>query len=59
MLDFKKLFKQLSRSEGQEGQGLVEYGLILVLVALVVIVVVTTLGGQVKTSFGKITSALS
>ena len=58
MLDFKKLFKK-SNEEKEEGQGLVEYALILLLVALVVIVVLTTLGGSVSTTFGKITSALS
>ncbi|MGQ9467523.1 MAG: Flp family type IVb pilin, partial [Anaerolineae bacterium] len=31
----------------EEGQGLVEYALILVLVAIVVIIILTLLGGQV------------
>lgn len=43
----------------EEGQGLVEYALILVLVAIVVIIILTLLGGQVSNVFSRITSALS
>ena len=43
----------------EEGQGLVEYALILVLVAIVVIVILTLLGTQVSTVFSQITSGLS
>lgn len=43
----------------EEGQGLVEYALILVLVAIVVIVILTLLGGQVSNVFSQITSAMS
>jgi pilus assembly protein Flp/PilA len=43
----------------EEGQGLVEYALILVLVAIVVIVVLGLLGDQVSTVFENITNALS
>ncbi len=43
----------------EEGQGLVEYALILVLVAIVVIAILTLLGGQVNTVFSQITSGLS
>jgi pilus assembly protein Flp/PilA len=42
----------------EEGQGLVEYALILVLIAIVVIGILTVLGGQVSTVFSKITSGL-
>ena len=42
----------------EEGQGLVEYALILVLIAIVVIVVLGLLGEQVSTVFSNITSAL-
>ena len=42
----------------EEGQGLVEYALILVLIAVVVIVLLTTLGGQVRSTFSKIVSGL-
>ncbi len=42
----------------EEGQGLVEYALILVLIAIVVIVVLGVLGGQVSNVFTEITSYL-
>ncbi len=52
----KKVSKQLSsQSKGrQEGQGLVEYALILVLVAVVVIVVLLLLGPAVGNVFSEI-----
>ena len=43
----------------EEGQGLVEYALILVLVAVVVIAILTILGPQVGNVFSKITNGLS
>lgn len=43
----------------EEGQGLVEYALILVLVAVVVIAILTILGGQVGSVFSDITSGMS
>ena len=43
----------------QEGQGLVEYALIIVLVAIVVIVALTALGGQVNSVLENITNVLS
>ena len=45
-------------NELQKGQGLVEYALILVLIAIVVIVILGILGGQVNNIFSTITSAL-
>ncbi len=42
----------------EKGQGLVEYALILVLIAVVVIAILTLLGGQVSNVFSQITSAL-
>ncbi len=42
----------------EEGQGLVEYGLILVLIAIVVVVIVTTLGSAIQNIFSEIGSAL-
>lgn len=42
----------------QEGQGLVEYALILVLVAVVVIVVLALLGPSIGNIFSNIMSAL-
>ena len=42
----------------EEGQGLVEYALILVLIAIVVIGVLTLLGGKVSGVFSSINSGL-
>ena len=42
----------------ERGQALVEYALILVLIAVVVIAVLTLLGTQVSTVFSSIASAL-
>ena len=50
--------RRLSSSE-QDGQGLVEYGLILVLIAVVVIVVMLVLGNQVYNVYCNISGAFS
>jgi pilus assembly protein Flp/PilA len=42
----------------EEGQGLVEYALILVLVAIVVIAVLMLVGPQIANIFSKITNGL-
>jgi len=44
--------------ERQRGQGMVEYGLILVLIALVVIVILQVVGGQLNNYFSNVSSAL-
>ena len=43
---------------GEEGQGMVEYGLIIALVAIVVIVVLTTMGTRLRTTFENVTNQL-
>ncbi len=43
----------------EDGQGLVEYALILVLVSIVVIVLLTLLGSQVSQVFNDISGSLS
>ena len=43
----------------EDGQGLVEYALILVLIAIVVIGILTLLGGKVSAVFSSINSGLS
>jgi pilus assembly protein Flp/PilA len=43
----------------QSGQGLVEYALIIVLVAIGVILALTALGGQLQTVFNTIVNNLS
>jgi pilus assembly protein Flp/PilA len=50
------MFKKLSPRE--EGQGLVEYALILVLVAIVVIAVLLLLGPAINQAFCKVANAL-
>jgi pilus assembly protein Flp/PilA len=42
----------------QEGQGMVEYALILVLVSIVVIVILLTMGNQIKNVFSNVVTAL-
>ncbi len=43
----------------EEGQGLVEYALILVLIAIVVIGILSVLGRRVSTVFSQINSGLT
>ncbi len=43
----------------EEGQGLVEYALILVLIAIVVIGILTVLGNKVSTVFSQIDKGLT
>jgi pilus assembly protein Flp/PilA len=52
----KKFFAKMQK---EEGQGLVEYALIIVLVSIVVIVALSLLGTQVSTVFSTITSILT
>ncbi len=42
----------------EKGQGMVEYALIIVLIAIVVIIVLTVLGTQISKVFSQISSAL-
>lgn len=42
----------------QRGQGMVEYALILVLVAIVVVAVLVTMGNQIRNVFSNITTCL-
>lgn len=42
----------------EEGQGLVEYALILVLIAIVVIATMKALGGKVNNTFGTINNTM-
>lgn len=44
--------------ESEEGQGLVEYALIIALVAILLVVALTTLNGQLSAVFSNISSAL-
>ncbi|MGE5572158.1 MAG: Flp family type IVb pilin [Bacteroidota bacterium] len=50
------LLKRLFYEE--DGQSMVEYGLIIALIAVVVIVVLTTMGQRLSTLFSKVNSEL-
>ena len=43
----------------EKGQGLVEYALILVLIAVVVILILTTMGRQINNTFSTISNAMT
>jgi pilus assembly protein Flp/PilA len=51
-------YKALSYLKTEKGQALVEYALILVLIAIVVIAMLTATGKNVNNAFSKINSAL-
>jgi pilus assembly protein Flp/PilA len=51
--------RRLTAAPRQNGQGLVEYALIIVLVAIGVILALTALGGQLQTVFNTIVNNLS
>ena len=53
-----QLYTMFLESRQEEGQGLIEYALIVLLIAIGVIVVLGLLGGQVQTVFQSITDAL-
>jgi pilus assembly protein Flp/PilA len=42
----------------RKGQGLVEYGLILVLIAIAVVLILTVVGTQINNTFSRVGSAL-
>jgi len=58
MIEFIKSFATYLPEEN-EGQGLVEYALIIVLVAVVAIAGLTLLGPQISTVFTNITGSLT
>jgi len=60
-LKAREVLRRLGRhaaDEEADGQGMVEYALILVLIAIVVIVVLIILGNQVKNIFCNISGGL-
>ena len=59
MASFPSIFWALrERLADEDGQGMVEYGLILVLIAVVVILVLVLLGNQVTNVFCNISAGL-
>ncbi len=57
-LRLRETFNRLLEHDQEDGQGMVEYALILVLIAVVVIVVLTTVGKKVSNVFSNISSSL-
>ena len=53
-----KVMSLLRRTGRQEGQGMVEYALILVLVSIVVIIILSVLGGTLQNVFDDIVQGL-
>ena len=53
------LIGSAAEPKSEEGQGLVEYALILLLVVIVVIVILTFLGPQLGAMFSAVTKGLS
>jgi len=46
-------------SSGEEGQGMIEYALILVLISVVTLVVLSTVGREVGNVFSNVSSGLN
>lgn len=47
-----------SLSHGEEGQGMIEYGLLVALISIVAIVTITAIGGGLTNNFNKVLNAL-
>ncbi len=59
MVEFVRVLAGLYLPEEREGQGLVEYALILVLVAIVVFVLLALLGGTINNVYSRISNSLA
>jgi pilus assembly protein Flp/PilA len=55
----KSWLKRITGDDSEEGQGLVEYALILLLVAIVVIAILIVLGPQVGSMFSAVSKGIS
>ncbi len=58
MVEFVRALAGLYLPEEREGQGLVEYALIIVLVSIVVIILLSLLGGTISNVFSRVTNSL-
>ena len=59
MLDLlNRLFVSMTTRDEEEGQGMVEYGLIIALVAIVVIAALVILGPKIATMFNTASNSL-
>jgi pilus assembly protein Flp/PilA len=52
------IWRLVARFQSQEGQALAEYGLILALIAVVCILVLTTIGLAISGKLGQVATAL-
>ena len=59
MLQFAEALYGLYATEESEGQGLVEYALIIAFIAVVVIVAMVFLQGKISTLFSKVGNSLT
>jgi pilus assembly protein Flp/PilA len=58
LLRTREMVVRALRQDDEDGQGMVEYALILVLVSIVVIVILLTLGNQINNVFSNVVAAL-
>lgn len=54
----RSLWQRCRRDPGEEGQGMVEYAFILVLVSIVALLLVIVIGHQTNNFYSNITSSL-
>jgi Flp pilus assembly pilin Flp len=59
MVDIVRYYLNLLASRTGKGQGLVEYALIIVLIALVSITILTTLGSSIVSVFSRVNSGMA
>ena len=59
MLEFVRQYLDYLAIKHENGQGLVEYALIIVLISIVAITVMTTLGTSITSVFSQANSALT
>jgi pilus assembly protein Flp/PilA len=54
-----RLCRLIARLRDERGQGMVEYGLILVLIAVVVIIILSVVGNQVNNVFSNVSNGMN
>ena len=58
-METPETLERRSRRDDEDGQGMVEYALILVLIAIVVIVLLSVVGNQVNNVFSNVSTGLA